>query len=214
MVEAENQPSLRYRVSTNNNNRLRTDSVAKFLDQLGARSRMWREKSPVVVLDRLQSHWAAGCPSNSFTHSAFVPFIDFSTQWASNSARLILYAALLHSSYVLLLARLVRESSQTATLATYRSVRLSYFSLVSSRIPLRVLSTNSTSNMFRSHRGHSHDCHHDLPHPLQVHGSRTKGNHHVFWMYMVIELLAMFLYSGIIPTANTSYPVSTHHIMS
>jgi len=29
-----------------------------------------------------------------------------------------------------------------------------------------------------------------------------------FWMYMVIELLAMFLDSGIIPTANVSYPVS------
>ncbi|KAH7908160.1 chitin synthase III catalytic subunit-domain-containing protein [Hygrophoropsis aurantiaca] len=27
-----------------------------------------------------------------------------------------------------------------------------------------------------------------------------------FWMYMVIELLAMFLDSGIIPTANASYP--------
>ncbi|KIK99449.1 hypothetical protein PAXRUDRAFT_822740 [Paxillus rubicundulus Ve08.2h10] len=27
-----------------------------------------------------------------------------------------------------------------------------------------------------------------------------------FWMYMIIELLAMFLDSGIIPTANTSYP--------
>lgn len=27
-----------------------------------------------------------------------------------------------------------------------------------------------------------------------------------FWMYMVIELLAMFLDSGIIPTANVSYP--------
>jgi hypothetical protein len=31
-----------------------------------------------------------------------------------------------------------------------------------------------------------------------------------FWMYMLIELLAMFLDSGIIPTANVSYPVSCH----
>jgi hypothetical protein len=31
-----------------------------------------------------------------------------------------------------------------------------------------------------------------------------------FWMYMIIELLAMFLDSGIIPTANVSYPVSYH----
>lgn len=31
-----------------------------------------------------------------------------------------------------------------------------------------------------------------------------------FWMYAVIELLAMFLDSGIIPTANVSYPVSGH----
>jgi len=31
-----------------------------------------------------------------------------------------------------------------------------------------------------------------------------------FWMYMIIELLAMFLDSGIIPTANVSYPVSCH----
>jgi len=29
-----------------------------------------------------------------------------------------------------------------------------------------------------------------------------------FWTYMAIELLAVFLDSGIIPTANTSYPVS------
>ena len=35
-----------------------------------------------------------------------------------------------------------------------------------------------------------------------------------FWMYMVIELLAMFLDSGIIPTANTSYPVSVHYIIA
>ena len=28
-----------------------------------------------------------------------------------------------------------------------------------------------------------------------------------FWMYMLIEVLAMFLDSGIIPTANVSYPV-------
>jgi hypothetical protein len=31
-----------------------------------------------------------------------------------------------------------------------------------------------------------------------------------FWLYMVIELLAMFLDSGIIPTSNVSYPVSHH----
>lgn len=31
-----------------------------------------------------------------------------------------------------------------------------------------------------------------------------------FWLYMVIELLAMFLDSGIIPTSNVSYPVSRH----
>jgi hypothetical protein len=35
-----------------------------------------------------------------------------------------------------------------------------------------------------------------------------------FWMYMVIELLAMFLDSGIIPTANVSYPVSCRVISS
>lgn len=29
-----------------------------------------------------------------------------------------------------------------------------------------------------------------------------------FWLYAIIELLAMFLDSGIIPTANASYPVS------
>ena len=29
-----------------------------------------------------------------------------------------------------------------------------------------------------------------------------------FWMYAVIELLAMFLDSGIIPTSNVVYPVS------
>jgi hypothetical protein len=28
-----------------------------------------------------------------------------------------------------------------------------------------------------------------------------------FWLYAVIELLALFLDSGIIPTANISYPV-------
>jgi len=28
-----------------------------------------------------------------------------------------------------------------------------------------------------------------------------------FWLYAVIELLAIFLDSGIIPTANVSYPV-------
>lgn len=30
-----------------------------------------------------------------------------------------------------------------------------------------------------------------------------------FWLYALIELLAIFLDSGIIPTANVSYPVST-----
>lgn len=35
-----------------------------------------------------------------------------------------------------------------------------------------------------------------------------------FWMYMLIELLAIFLDSGIIPTANTSYPVSVHYMTS
>lgn len=29
-----------------------------------------------------------------------------------------------------------------------------------------------------------------------------------FWLYAIIELLAIFLDSGIIPTANVSYPVS------
>ena len=29
-----------------------------------------------------------------------------------------------------------------------------------------------------------------------------------FWLYAIIELLAIFLDSGIIPTANASYPVS------
>lgn len=28
-----------------------------------------------------------------------------------------------------------------------------------------------------------------------------------FWMYMVIEFLALFLDSGVIPTANSVYPV-------
>ena len=66
-------------------------------------------------------------------------------------------------------------SDQTATLATYRSVRLSYLSLVSVRIPLRVLPTNSTSDVFRSYRGRSYDCHHDdLTHP-----GWTKGDPHV-----------------------------------
>lgn len=35
-----------------------------------------------------------------------------------------------------------------------------------------------------------------------------------FWMYMLIELLAIFLDSGIIPTANASYPVSVAHAAS
>jgi len=29
-----------------------------------------------------------------------------------------------------------------------------------------------------------------------------------FWLYAIIELLAIFMDSGIIPTANVSYPVS------
>jgi hypothetical protein len=29
-----------------------------------------------------------------------------------------------------------------------------------------------------------------------------------FWLYALIEFLALFLDSGIIPTANASYPVS------
>jgi len=33
-----------------------------------------------------------------------------------------------------------------------------------------------------------------------------------FWMYMLIELLAMFLDSGVIPTANASYPVGPTHL--
>lgn len=32
-----------------------------------------------------------------------------------------------------------------------------------------------------------------------------------FWLYMIIELLAIFLDSGVIPTANTSYPVRLSH---
>lgn len=31
-----------------------------------------------------------------------------------------------------------------------------------------------------------------------------------FWLYAVIELLALFLDSGIIPTANVTYPVGRH----
>ena len=31
-----------------------------------------------------------------------------------------------------------------------------------------------------------------------------------FWLYAIIELLAVFLDSGIIPTANVSYPVGAH----
>ena len=33
-----------------------------------------------------------------------------------------------------------------------------------------------------------------------------------FWAYMLIELLAMFLDSGVIPTANASYPVCQTHL--
>lgn len=32
-----------------------------------------------------------------------------------------------------------------------------------------------------------------------------------FWLYAIIELLAIFLDSGIIPTANDVYPVCPHH---
>jgi hypothetical protein len=35
-----------------------------------------------------------------------------------------------------------------------------------------------------------------------------------FWLYAVIELLAIFMDSGIIPTANVSYPVSIFYIWS
>ena len=103
-----------------------------------------------------------------FTHTAFIPLIDCSTQWASASARSILYA--------LIICPLVQGSSgQTATLTTHRLIRLSYLSLVSVRIPLRVLPTNSTSDVFRSYRGRFHDCHHDdLTHP-----GWTKGDPHV-----------------------------------
>ena len=76
----------------------------------------------------------------------------------------------------LVICPLVQGSSgQTATLTTHRLIRLSYLSLVSVRIPLRVLPTNSTSDVFRSDRGRSHDCHHDdLTHP-----GWTKGDPHV-----------------------------------
>ena len=35
-----------------------------------------------------------------------------------------------------------------------------------------------------------------------------------FYLYAIIELLAIFLDSGIIPTANVSYPVSTLNLLN
>jgi len=139
----------------------------------------------LVALDQphvRNSHLAAGCPSYSSTDSAFVhyrPFIDiFTIQWASNSAHSTAYAAPLHSSYARFSASPDWESNQTATLATYRSDQLSFSSPVST-LSLCLHSTDPTSDMFRAHRGHSHDRHHDIPHPKQVYCGRTKGNRHV-----------------------------------
>lgn len=86
------------------------------------------------------------------------------------------------------------------------------------------------SNKLRAYSCNNNDCHHDLPYPEQIHRRRSASPFFIylpcdradtwchfpgrkeivmfFWMYMVIELLAMFLDSGIIPTANVSYMVS------
>ena len=78
--------------------------------------------------------------------------------------------------------------------------------------------------MFRPYCRYFHDGYHDIPHSEQVYGSwsvvmlrnRSRQTHTgpgrkeilmFFYLYAIIELLAIFLDSGIIPTANVSYPV-------
>lgn len=83
------------------------------------------------------------------------------------------------------------------------------------------------SNMFRAYSCNSHDDNHDSAYQEQVHGSRYvtssgwprcachsprafPGRKEIvmfFYMYAIIELLAFFLDSGIIPSAHVSYPV-------
>ena len=90
------------------------------------------------------------------------------------------------------------------------------------------MDTTLRSNNLCARRRVVHDGHHDFPHPEQVHGSwyvllaqdirpcltlsyATSGRKEIlmfFYLYAIIELLAFFLDSGIIPTANVSYPVS------
>ena len=101
-----------------------------------------------------------------FTHTAFIPLIDCSTQWTG--VRFGSFDFICGTAALVIRPLVQGLSDQTATLATYRLIRLSYLSLVSVRIPLRVLPTNSTSDMFLSYRGRYYDCHYvDLTHPAQ-----------------------------------------------
>lgn len=80
--------------------------------------------------------------------------------------------------------------------------------------------------MLRSHRRHYNDCYHDFSHTKQIHRSwlvingctvlaefserACIGRKEIimfFYLYAIIELLAIFLDSNVIPTANVSYPV-------
>lgn len=105
---------------------------------------------------------------------------------------------------------------------------------------LRLIKGTFHSNMLHPYRGAVDDDHHDLPHPFQIHSSRyvpvpfphpvlpsfkrttdrpldptTTGRKEIvifFYLFMVDELLAIFLDSAIIPTANGVYPVC-HHLV-
>lgn len=90
-----------------------------------------------------------------------------------------------------------------------------------------------SSHELRAYSCNNNDGHYDLPYPEQIHRRRSAslsftcprddradtwshstGRKEIvmfFWMYMIIELLAMFLDSGIIPTSNVSYTVSRVH---
>lgn len=82
------------------------------------------------------------------------------------------------------------------------------------------------SYLFHSYRRHSHDWYHDLSRAVKVHSSWyvtsvpyprsvtstdiSVGRKEIvmfFYMFALVELLAIFLDSGIIPTASNVYPV-------
>lgn len=107
----------------------------------------------------------------------------------------------------------------------------SLVSLASHLVPPSLPPTSSShcahSNMLHTYRRNIHDWYYDLPHSEQIHcrwsvfslpTSLTlaqcfryqPGRKEIlmfFYLYAIIELLAIFLDSGIIPTANVSYPV-------